>query len=103
MKIAQPRRDKCGQVARSRSVAVVRAVAAVCVGKRGGRWRRDATEWVKLMSETRCAARPGGGEQKYSGQGKKHDGAVLLVFGRGLVLMGSVALGGVDARVNGAK
>lgn len=42
MKIGRPRRDKCGQRASSRPVAMVRAVAAACVGT-GGRWaERDA-------------------------------------------------------------
>jgi hypothetical protein len=34
MKIGRPRRDKCGQRASSRPVAMVRAVAAACVGTR---------------------------------------------------------------------
>jgi hypothetical protein len=40
-----PRLVKCGQRASGQSVAMVRAVAAVCVGKRDGRpdGRRDAT------------------------------------------------------------
>jgi hypothetical protein len=63
-----PRRDKCGPKASSRSVAMVRAVFAACVG------RRDATGW--LTSETQCAATSGGG---WSGQRRKHSGAIVFV------------------------
>ena len=60
-----------GSEASSRSVAMVRAVAAVCAGKRetaGRVQRRD-----RLTSETQSTARPGGG-CRYSGESKKHGG-----------------------------
>ena len=42
MKIGRPRRDKRGQRASSRPVAMVRAVAAACVGSEAGAGRREA-------------------------------------------------------------
>jgi hypothetical protein len=71
-----PRRDKCGPKASSRSVAMVRAVFAACVGRADGRQdgRRDAMGW--LTSETQCATTSGGG---WSGQRRKHGGAIVFV------------------------
>jgi len=93
MKIAGPELDWRGDKASRWSVAMVKAVAALCVGRLKQRpvgERRD-----RLTSETRLAARPGGG-RVLSGQGTEHGE-------RANVFDGEVSDGGVQKRVNCAK